>query len=806
MLARVIKISLFLSLFLGVVFSAFVIATLYDLKGITSLENYKPPIISKILDINGKLISEFYAERRKIVSLNEISPYLIQATLATEDKRFNSHYGVDPIRILKALWVNLAALKKEQGGSTITIQLSKLIFLNHEKTLARKIIELWYAFQIESQYSKEEILTFYFNQINYGHGAYGIEAAANFFFNKKAKELNLAEAGLLAAIPKSPVYYSPIRYPENAMRRHRVVLLAMVDNGYIEEEEAFKSYRDFWLDFSKKTKNRQKLFNQDSVNRAPYFTEYIRAKLEKDLKKKNIYEKGINVYTTLNLDHQKNAQRFLWQELEKQNKINQINEKVLINNLNYSSLKSIAVLGSVFNSREMNLINAYFKKQAIKEYNSLTESLKTIFGHFNLEELVEITYLDPESNGKLNAVKKDVQGALISINPQNGYITAMVGGSPFSFHNQFNRAIDIKRQVGSTLKPFIYALAIEKNILTASTLLSDAPLIFDEYIPKNYDNLYRGKILVRDALKKSINVLAVDTLSKIGVEEARERLFEIFRLTSSKNQLERFPQDLTLALGTGVFSPLDLATAYAVLANNGKSVIPKTIRYITDNNGEIIKNYQEEYNTFSEKQLIEQETAFIIKNIIKEVFRPGGTAFLPELLQGFQHKDTSFGKTGTTSNWKDAWFVGANAYLATAVWVGYDDNRSLGRGRTGGKVSAPVWIKFEKEALKNKKPVPFLKPLNIVSKSICRNSGKLAGADCPAHLVYKEYYKPSLNPTKEDDSVKKQKLEEERFFNTFFRENDGDEEQGINSVFNQLESIEASVETSDVLSINNTNN
>ena len=803
MLAKLFKVFLFLFLFSFIGFSAFIIATLYDLKGITSLETYKPPIISKILDINGKLISEFYSERRKIVSLNEISPYMIQATLATEDKRFNNHYGVDLIRIIKALWVNINALKKEQGGSTITIQLSKLIFLNHEKTLARKIIELWYAFQIESQYSKEEILSFYFNQINYGHGAYGVEAAANFFFNKKAKELNLAEAALLAAIPKSPVYYSPIRYPDKAMQRHRVVLLAMVDNGYIKEEEAFASYKEFWVAFSKKTKNQQKLFNQESVNHAPYFTEYIRAKLEKDLKKKNIYEQGINIYTTLNLDHQKNAQKLLWEKLSQQNKINQFNEKNLIRNLRYSSIKSIALLGSVFNLQEIDFINAYFKKQAVGEYKHLVESLKTIFGNFNLKDLVETTYLDPEENGKLNTIKKEVQGALISVNPQNGYITAMVGGSPFSFHNQFNRAIDIKRQIGSTLKPFIYALAIEKNILTASTLLNDSPLIFDEYIPKNYDNLYQGKVLMRDALKKSVNVLAVETLDKIGIDEARERLFEIFRSISDKNQLEKFPKDLTLALGTGVFSPLDLATAYAVLANNGKSVVPKTIRYITDNNGEIIKNYQEEYNEFTEKQLIEEDTVFIIKNIIKEVFRPGGTAFLPDLLKNFQHKNTSFGKTGTTSNWKDAWFVGANAYLSTAVWVGYDDNRSLGRGRTGGKVSAPIWVQFKKEVLKNKKPIPFLKPLGIVSKSVCRSSGKLAGSDCPKHLVYREYYKNSLNPTKEDDSTDKQKQEEERFLNAFFGESDEENPEGINNPLENLGDNETIIDTDPTTIINN---
>ncbi len=773
MIKRFFQITFFLFFLGSVVFSGFVIATLYDLKGISSLETYKPPTVSKILDINGDLIAEFYKERRKIVSLNEISPYLIQATLATEDKRFNSHYGVDPIRILKALFVNLMSLTKEQGGSTITIQLSKLIFLNHEKTFTRKIIELWYAFQIEAQYSKEEILNFYFNQINYGHGAYGVEAAANFFFNKKAKDLDLAEAALLAAIPKSPVYYSPIRYPENSMRRHRVVLLAMVNNGYITEEQAFASYKKFWDNFGKKTRKQQASFSEGTVNNAPYFTEYIRAKVSQDLKEDKVYEAGINIYTTLNLKHQKLAQKFLWDKLEEQDKVNAFNERTIINNLPYSTIESLGLLGGAFNLEGINLIDAFFKKKAIKEYSKLKESLKLIFGNFGLTELTDLTYIDLEDETNL---KEKAQGAVIAINPQNGYITTMVGGSPFSFYNQFNRSILIRRQAGSTIKTFIYAVAIEKDILTASTLLNDSPLLFGEYIPKNYDNFYRGPILVRDALKKSVNVLAVETLDKIGITEAQESLANIFQVSTAKSQKEKFPDDLTLALGSGGFSPLDVATAYAVLANNGKEVIPKTIRYISDNNGKVIKNYQEEYDTYTEDQLLSAETVFIIKNIIKDVFSPGGTAYIPDLLKDFSHKSTSFGKTGTTSNWNDAWFAGANAYLSTVVWVGYDDNRSLGRGRTGGRVSAPVWINFQKNVLKNREPLPFISPPNIIAKSICRTSGELAGPDCPRHLVYKEYYKDTFNPSEEDTTITQQKkAEEERFLNAFFGEAEKEE-------------------------------
>ncbi len=753
-----------------VVLAGFVTATLYELKGIDLLETYKPPIISKIYDINGKVISEFYKERRKIVDLNDISPHIIDATLATEDKRFREHYGVDPTRIFKALLVNLSSLRKEQGGSTITIQLSKLIFLGLEKTFTRKIIEVWYALQIETQYSKEEILNFYFNQINYGHGAYGVEAAANFFFNKTAKEVTIAEAALLAGIPKSPVYYSPIRYPDSAMRRHRVVLLAMVNNGYITEEQSYRVYQNFWQQFSRQVKNQERGYGQDTINHAPYFTEYIRAKLERDFQRDKIYEQGLNIYTTLDLNHQKAAQKYLWEVLEQQNKIGQGREKNLLNFLPFSTISSLSSLAAVFNLKELDLKDSYYEKRLGSQYKEIQEGLKSIAGNFNLNNLLDLSYIDLERDSEINFNNENAQGAVISINPQNGYITSMVGGSPFSFYNQFNRAINIRRQIGSTLKPFIYSIAIDKDIINASTLLNDSPLIFDEYIPKNYDNRYRGEILARDALIKSVNVLAVETLDKIGVAETRKSLFKIFGANSESSQLEKFPKDLTLALGTGSFSPLSLATAYAVLANNGKEVIPKTIRYITDSNGEMLKNYQSDYNNYEEEQLISETTTFIIRNIIKEVFSRGGTAFYPDLLADFKHRETSFGKTGTTSNWHDAWFAGANAYLSTVVWVGYDDNKSLGRGRTGGRVSAPIWIKFEKEVLQNKEPVPFLRPSGVVSKFVCRTSGKLASADCPPHLVYQEFYKDSFSPDEEDDKIAQTKDEEDRFFANFFED------------------------------------
>ncbi len=741
------------------VFSAFVLVSLEDLQGIKILETYRPPVVTKILDVHGRLVSEFYKERRRIVDYSEISKNITKATISVEDKRFLSHYGVDVVRILKALFVNLSNLRKEQGGSTITIQLSKLIFLDHKKTFERKIKELWYAFQIEKQYSKKEILNFYFNQVNYGHGGYGVEAASQFYFNKAASKLNLEEASLLSGLPNSPYYYSPYRFPKNSQRRHRTVLIAMVNNGMLEPDVASSAYLDFWIKFGKETRSVQETFGQLADNKAPYFTEYIRNKIEKDLDKGIIYEKGIIVHTTLNLDHQQAAQKYLWEQLDVQKKFS----KKLSQNLpekNIQSLfRSLSHHAKVIGVSKVDFERNVIRKKLENSLNKMVPSLE------HLSWIAGITpptiTLDRGKNIERNH-QKNPQGAIISLEPATGRITAMVGGSPFNYNNQFNRAMDLKRQVGSVIKPFIYAVAVDKSLIRASTILNDAPKSFDGYIPKNYSQKFRGRVTVRDALRKSVNILAVEVMDMVGVEPMRNGLAGMFSTYTKTHMRERFPKNLTTSLGSGSFSPLSIATAYAVLANDGVEVIPNTIRYITDGNGSIIKNYEVELLGLERRRLIDRSTAFIIRDIIKDVFRPGGTAYNYELLKDFRHWKNSYGKTGTTSNWKDAWFAGANAYLSTVVWFGYDDNKSLGRGRTGGRVAVPVWIRYNSEVLQNRSQEGNSLPNEVVEKQICIDCDGLAGPLCDPKKIRKEYYKIDNYP-KTVCKVKKKSEEENKF-------------------------------------------
>ena len=764
--------------------SAFTFSTLFQLQGIKSLEQYQPSVITRVLDTKGRLISEFYKERREVVSFNEISPNLIKATLSAEDKRFFSHYGIDVGRIIKALFVNVASLKKEQGGSTITIQLSKLLFLHYKKTFERKIRELWYTIQVEKQYTKAEILNFYFNQINYGHGSYGVKAAAKFFFNKSIKDISIAEAALLSSIPKSPVYYSPIRYPKRAMQRHKVILMSMVNNGYISKATAYKEYKEFWLLFSKKIRNQQATFSDFSKNKAPYFTEYIRKKVEKTLDKQTIYSKGLNIYTTLNLDQQKVAQEYLWKALKQQDQEFSRSQRIVPNGIIEELKSQISHFSLLLNLPNSNfypdLVNSIFKQ--IME-DDIQEPLKNISAILRFNQLHDYVYQDFKTENNTIINKNKVQGAIIAIEPNTGHITTMVGGTPFNYNNQFNRTIHLKRQVGSLLKPFIYAIAIDNNILTASTILKDTPLSFNGYIPKNYNGYYRGEVLVRDALRKSINVTAVDTLDRISIKKAQTSLFQIFRAFSKTSQEEMFPNNLTLALGSGSFSPLSMATAYAVIANEGREVIPKTIRYITDTNGEMIKDFSLSSKK-ENRQLVNPTTAFIIADIITDVFTPGGTAFFPDLLKDFQHKKQSFGKTGTSSNWTDAWFAGANKYLSTVVWMGYDNNQSLGRKKSGSRKAAPIWINFQKEVLKHKPKILLQQPKGVVKKKVSRFSGKLVGPYCTKNEIYFDYFKIDNYP-KEVCDYHSKSIEEKITFKTFLNKSKSTKRQ-IKSIINSF--------------------
>ena len=723
----------------------FLFGSIYKLEGVTSLDNYEAFNGSKIYDIKNKVIGEFYKEKRYNLNYQQIPPNLIKAFISIEDKKFFSHFGIDFPRLFKANLENLKALTFKQGGSTITIQLCKQLFLTPEKSISRKIKEFWYALQLEKQYSKQEILTFYLNKIYFGHGCYGASIASEILFKKKLKEINVFEAAILASVINSPAYYSPILNLTKSRQRQELVLNYMVQNNYLSQEKITANINSFWNDYTFKIKTTKYHASSSTINLTPYFNEYIRQKLLRDgFNRKHIFSKGLKIYTTLDYNQQKIGNELINERIALKEKLITFQQQKVFRKMKNNFLPTLLNLEEIFN------LNLKINKKKIREYFSKkmidkAEVLNTFgvmtgnkIANYEAKKLIHLKQKSFQS--------QRLEGALVSVNPENGYVTAMIGGRDFNYHNQRNRAVTMQRQIGSLLKPFIYSLAMEEKKIFPSKIMLDGPKVFFlndvAYSPKNYSGKYRGNVNIRDALRKSINTIAVDVLTQLDLKKTRDRLGQIFAVSSKKELNRKFPKSYSLALGTGSFSPLAMTTAYAILANDGRRVIPQTIRYITDNEGKVLRKYR----TKSYQQLMDKESVFLTRNILQQVFIAGGTAFLPSLLKDFSHIKYSFGKTGTTSDWRDSWFVGGNKHLVTTVWFGYDNNQSMGKGMTGGMMTAPVWIQYQKKILQHLDVIPFKKTSKIITKKICRNSGLLEGDFCEYSTLYYEYFQQGNVP------------------------------------------------------------
>ena len=584
--------------------------------------NFLDAINSKVYDINGKIITEFFQENRNPVKLSEIPPALINAFIAIEDSEFYKHKGISFRGILRgALWENFKNTilspkeGKPQGGSTITQQLAINIFLNREISLNRKIKDILLALQIERNFTKDEILEMYLNEIYFGHGAYGVQAAAQMYFNKSVQDLNLAECALLAGLPRGPSYYSPILNPEVSLNRRNIILNRMFKLGYISKEEMEKTKQNpIKLDYNNK---------RDKIT-APYFSTFILSQLLEEYGANIVYKGGLKIYTTLDLEMQNFAEK------------------------------------------------------------ALQESV--------------------------------YEGAIIAIEPQTGYIKAMVGGKDFE-KSKFNRATQAYRQPGSAFKPFIYLTALD-NGFTPSNIIEDSPVTFENgWSPKNYEKEFRGPVTLREAFELSINVVGVKLLEQVGVN----KVINYAHKAGIKSELR---SDLSLALGTSEITPLEIASAYATIANLGVRVDPIiSIIRIEDYNGKIIKE-----NIPQKKKLFKEETCYVLIKMMEGVIERG-TGLSAQIGR------PAAGKTGTTNDFVDAWFIGFTPDLVTAVYIGNDDRKPLGNKMTGGVVAAPVWAKFMKSALKNNDKKDFLQPDKVINISVCKESGLLPINSCPETLT-----------------------------------------------------------------------
>jgi len=731
-----ISILLSLAIVLGVGMGI-LISSFEDTTVIASLEDFKPEIPSKIYDKNGNLISEIFTVKRDPVTFEKLPKNLINALLAIEDIQFYSHRGIHIKRVFGALLVNIKTRKISQGASTITMQLARTLFTGREKTYSRKIKEIWLSLKIEKKYSKNEILTLYFNQIYFGHGAYGIEAASQFYFNKHVEDLTLAECAMLAGLPQSPNRLSPIKNPQLARKRQELVLESMVKNKMIYPKEAYNSFQDFWVNFRLQMRSPSQSVYKLTENKAPHFVEYIRQKIEKLYGSKRIYTDGLKIYTSLDLSQQELAEKYLKEGLERQNVIYKNTMNLLRGNLDKKILDSLDILSLIFNLEKLD-IGTHKNEERIlnhldKNLIAPLDMVSFLFNTTHINRIIESSYTIDKNAGDF----QKVEGALIAIEPKTGYITAMVGGSAYTEDNQINRAIQIRRQTGSGFKPYIYTTAIDTKIFTPASNILDSPVVFyegeEEWIPDNYGGLYQGRVRLREALRRSINVVTAKIVDRLGIDTVVRYASSIIGIVDPETVEERFPKVYSIALGVVELSPYEQSKGFATFANNGKEVTPIAILYVLDRDGNLIDNFEAELRkkqmSEGEKQIIPVATNYIILDMLRDVLRPGGTGYRAAIENDFDKP--AAGKTGTTQNWKDAWFTGFSPDLVTTVWVGFDRNSiSLGRGQSGGVVAAPIWAKFMRDALKDRSSTWYTRPDGVYSVKICKESGLLPTKYC----------------------------------------------------------------------------
>jgi len=639
---------------------------------IESLAEYTPNQTSKLYAVDGRFIAELGLERRTLVKYDEIPRVVIDAFISTEDKRFFSHAGIDWYRAAGVI-LKSPVNGFSEGFSTITMQLARNVFpdqISREKSPIRKLKEAKVARQIEATYDKKRILELYFNQIDLGHGAYGVETASQRYFGKSVRDLNLAEAATLAALPKAPSRYNPVRYPDRAIQRRNTVLGLMRDAGKISEADASQA-RAYPLRLANKT---------ESGETAPYFVEWVRQQLDAQFGKQ-LYEQGLKVYTSLDIEMQSAAERALERQIR-------------------------AIEGGRY--------GAYPHKTY--EY-----------------------YIARREGDIGGGASPYLQGAFIAIDPRNGAVRAMVGGRDF-YDSKFNRAVQALRQPGSTFKPIVYAAAIQ-NGRPASYIVNDSPLVLnvpgqETWAPQNYDLAFLGEIPMRQALYQSRNLASI----RLGMELGEATVISEARNFGITTPIPPYP---SIHIGAADVYPIELISAYTAFANLGVRATPNAIVRVENQKGEILWQ-----PTPTRTQVMSPEEAWVMVDIMKDVVRRGSAAGV----WGSGFHIPAGGKTGTTNDGTNVWFIGYTADLVAGVWMGLDRPQKIKSNAQGGVLAAPAWTAFMSEVYRRKPQSPdWPKPISVVTREIDRTSGLLQTPYCPRELVTSEFYISGTEPTRDCD-------------------------------------------------------
>jgi penicillin-binding protein 1A len=634
------------------------------------LDEYQPRQTSKLYAADGRFIAELGLERRTLVQLKDIPKIVQDAFVVTEDRRFWEHHGVDFHSVPRAVLTDIRSGYFKEGFSTITMQLARNIFperISREKAPLRKLKEIKVARAIEQRYSKEHILELYLNQINLGNGSYGVETASQRYFGKSVKDLNIAEAATLAALPKSPTRYNPRRNPEQSLQRRNTIIELMRADGKISAADA-----NLARAYPMKLANRE-----ENGQIAPYFVEYIRQQLD-DKFGKQLYEQGLKVYTTLDIDMQGAAERAMERQLRR------------------------------------------------------IESGETgAFRHTTYQYYVAHASGDEETE---NTNSPYLQGAFIAMDPRTGAIRALVGGRDFD-DSKFNRAVQAVRQPGSTFKPFVYADAIQ-NGRPLSYLLDDSPLEVPDgsgsvWKPQNYEGTFAGKLPMRQALYKSVNVATI----KLGMELGEQSVIDMARKFGISTPIPPYP---SIFIGAADVYPIEMVAAYSAFATLGQRAVPQAIVRVESSKGEVL--WQPEVTRIP---VMSPEESWLMVSVMKDVVRKGTAA----ASVGAQFSRPAGGKTGTTNDGTNVWFIGYTSDLVAGVWMGFDKPSKITGNAQGGRLAAPAWTAFMNEVYR-KKPSPpdWPMPPGIVQRQVDFTSNGLATPYCPAQDVVNEYYIPGTDP------------------------------------------------------------
>lgn len=649
-----------------------------DLPSLEQLEHYDPRLITTILSSDGQVIKELFVQRRIYIPLDQLPEDLVHAIIVTEDRRFYDHWGMNLGRIARAMFINVTSLAIRQGASTVTQQLARNLYLSSEQTISRKLKEALTALQIERTYSKREIMEMYLTQAYFGHGAYGIESAAQRYFSKGASELTLPECALLVAQLKAPAHYSPILHPQAALGRRNLILRFLYERGYITKPQYLKAAAESLVVRQDR--------GDDFQGIAPYFNEMVRLQLEQLGKEIGFdyYKDGLTIYTTLDSRLQACAERAVAAHLDSTQ--------------------------AVFSAR-------FYEQEAPK-------LIKDKFPDLTPEEIEEFI----ADSARVDSVFKEqsrLQVAFVALDPTTGRILALIGGRNFA-ESKFNRATQAIRQPGSAFKPFAYTAAIDNGYPPTFRLLNQDVVLHmpdgTRWTPPNYDNSRGGLTTLREGLKRSLNLVAVRLVQEIVHPR------DVIRYARQMGITTRLDAVDAIALGCSGVLPIELTAAYGVFANRGVLCEPFSIMRIANRDGDVLYEH-----SLKRKVALSEETAYIMTDMLKSVvMQPGGTGFSARWKYGFTRP--AAGKTGTTNDYADAWFIGFTPQLVAGVWVGLDDPAiSLGDRQSGAVAALPIWATFMKAAYDSLgwEVADFVMPDGVVKVEICADSFQRARDFCP---------------------------------------------------------------------------